>query len=459
MLPGKSTSRSVELTVLAGFLLLLGFLFFNAAPEQLLQTVTMRSPKAPASKEEAPSKQSEEKAEAKPPAVPALDDFGLEKSAFRVEQQRVRKHQTFADMLTDEGVSYQRAVKLAEAARPTFDVRDLRTGRPYRVYRRGGAVQHVVYEQSPVRFVDFRLSDSLTVRSGERPITTVERTASGTIEHSLYEALDGAGADPSLASALSKVFAWEVDFYRVQPGDGFKVIYEEKQVDGNTIGTGRIVGARFDHRDTTYYGLYFKRGDQEGYFDEKAGSLEKALLQAPVEFAHISSGFQKRRYHPVLHEWRAHKGTDYAADAGTPVYSVGDGRVIRARYGKYNGYNVKIRHNKTYTTQYLHFSKFAEGIEPGARVKQEQVIGYVGSTGLATGPHVHYILYKNGQEVDPYDQELPSAEPVKPENRAAYARLKRRLLPRLRSGGQEAPSYASAAPSTTPRAPTSGPGR
>ena len=435
----KRLPKYTELLALVLFLTLLGYLFLTAAPEHVLQAVSMRTaPQKGLSKKAAPAPKKEASLSEKPsasqqPAPAPQDDFDFAKGAFRIEKGRVAPHQTFADLLTGEGVSYVRAVKLARKARPVFNVRQMQANKRYRVYRQGGSAQHLVYQRDPVRYVAFGLGDSLTVREGKRPVTTVERTVTGTIQNSLYEALDRSGADPALAFRLSKVYAWQIDFYRLRPGDRFRVIYEQKRVAGHPIGVGRIVGARFDHRGDPYYGLYF---DQEGeYFDEEGDNLRKALLQAPLEFARISSRYQKRRYHPVLKEWRSHKGTDYAAAPGTPVYSVGDGRVTRARHGRYNGKNVKIRHNDTYTTQYLHFSKIAEGIEPGARVEQEQVIGYVGSTGLATGPHVHYMLYKNGRSVDPYDQELPSAPPVPDSLRAEYAQLKQRLLPELRPAG------------------------
>jgi murein DD-endopeptidase MepM/ murein hydrolase activator NlpD len=440
MSSGNRLLKYTEPAALVLFLGVLGYLFFTTAPEKALQAISM-SPAATSETKGAPVGDPSTKAEAATPTVaparPARDDFGRRASAFRVETGRVEEHQTFADLLTEEaGVAYAKAVTLAEKARPTFDVRALQAGKRYRLYREpdGGTARHLVYQRGPVRYVSFALGDSLAVREGRRPVTTVRRTASGTIERSLYEAIDQTGADPSLAQALAKVYAWQIDFFRLRPGDRFRVVYEEKRVGGEAIGVGRILGARFDHRSTPYYGIYLE--EENEYFDEDGNSLRKSLLQAPIEFARISSDFQKRRYHPVLEEYRAHNGTDYAAEPGTPVYAVGDGRVTRARQGKYNGKNVKIRHNDTYTTQYLHFRKIADGIEPGERVQQKQVIGYVGETGLATGPHCHYILYKNGEPVDPYEQTLPSAPPVADSLRATYDRVKARLLPKLRPSSE-----------------------
>ena len=426
--------KYTEPAALVLFLGVLGYLFFTTAPQRVLQAVSVPTAAPETEEAAAPGEDgaTEATAASKTPEPAARDDFGRRKDAFRVEKGRVEKHQTFADLLTEEaGVAYATAVELAEKARPTFDVRALQAGKRYRLYRRpDGTARHLVYQRGPVRYVSFALAGSLAVRKGRRPVRTVRRTASGTVEASLYEAIDRAGAPLALAQAMAKVYAWQIDFFRLRPGDGFRVIYEEKRVAGKTIGVGRILGARFDHRGDPYYGIYFE--EEKEYFNEAGESLRKSLLQAPIEFAQVSSGFQERRYHPVLEEYRAHNGTDYAAETGTPVYSVGDGRVVSAENEKYNGKNVKIRHNDTYTTQYLHFSKIADGIEPGTRVQQKQVIGYVGETGLATGPHCHYILYKNGEPVDHTEQTLPSAPPVADSLRAEYNRVKARVLPKLR---------------------------
>jgi murein DD-endopeptidase MepM/ murein hydrolase activator NlpD len=426
----ERTPRYAELSALALFLALLGYLVLTTAPEQALQTATVRS----GAPERAPVEETVSSPDATPspaprPQPPARDDFRFAKAPFAVEQGRIEQGQTFADLLTDAGVDYPTVLTLVEKARPDFDVRRLQAGKRYRIYRRDGEARYFVYQRGPVRYVALGLDDSLVVREGKRPITTTRRTASGVVQHSLYEALGRADAHPELALALSEVYAWQIDFYRLRPGDAFDVIYDEERVGGRSVGIDRVVGVRFEHRGDSYYGLNF----DEEYFDEKGRSLRKSLLLTPLKFARVSSHYQKSRYHPVLKKWRAHLGTDYAAAPGTPVYAVGDGRITRAKYGKYNGNNVKVRHNDTYTTQYLHFSKIADGIEPGARVKQKQVIGYVGETGLATGPHCHYILYKNGEPVNPYKQTLPSAPPVADSLRADYDRLKAQLLPQLRS--------------------------
>jgi len=438
----KNAIPYVELLGLAFFLAVLGYLFFTTTPKKALQLATVRSglTETPEEKEKTTDREafaapfSTQPSPARnviaPGERPARDDFGFARGAFQVKKGRVRSAQTFADLLTGAGVPYTQVVKLAEKARSTFDVSALQAGKRYRLYRDGTGVRHLVYQRGPERYVAFGLGDSLTVRTGRRPVTTVRRTARGTIEHSLYEALARADADPELALRLSEVYAWQIDFFRLRSGDRFRVVYEQKRVGGEDVGVGRIIGARFDHRGDSYYGLYFPPEDE--YFDETGESLRKSLLQTPLKFARISSRFQKKRFHPVQKRWKAHRGTDYAAETGTPVYSVGDGRVVEAGYTRGNGNWVKIRHNDTYTTGYLHFSEIAEGIEPGVRVEQKEVIGYVGETGLATGPHVHYCFWKNGTLVDPYDQEMPSAPPVPDSLRTQYDQLKGELLPKLR---------------------------
>ena len=219
---------------------------------------------------------------------------------------------------------------------------------------------------------------------------------------------------------LSEVFAWQIDFFRIQRGDRFRVVYEERTVDGTTIGPGDIVAAYFVHRGRTYYAYRFDDGEGSEYFDENGQSLRRELLKAPLRFSRISSRFTNRRFHPVLKRYRPHHGTDYAAPTGTPVLSVGDGTVQFAAYKGYNGNYVKIRHNATYTTGYLHLSRIADGLRPGATVKQGDTIGYVGSTGLSTGPHLDYRFWKNGTAIDPYSVELPPARPVAPQHMTAF---------------------------------------
>lgn len=370
------------------------------------------------------------------PAV-ERDEFGVIQASFDVVDRRVARNETFAEILTSQNVSYSDVVELVHSARPLFDVRSMQAGRPLRVYRDSlETAQIVVYQKDPINYVVFDLSaDSARIYEGERSVQIRQRRLSGVINNSLYQTLDETGVSgrlvPTLATELSEVFAWQLDFYRIQKGDEFSLVYEERSIDGEPIGIERIVAARFQHMEADFYGFQFNLGEHTGFFDEEGNSLRKALLKAPLKYKRISSRYTKRRFHPVQKRYKAHLGTDYAADPGTPIRSVGDGVVLEAKYQRYNGNYVKIRHNGTYTTGYLHMSKIAKGMRPGARVKQGDVIGYVGSTGLATGPHVCYRFWKNGVQVDPLKEEIPPAHPVDPAYEELFFGLRDSLMPLL----------------------------
>ena len=369
-----------------------------------------------------------------PEPVAAVDEFGIEAGRFRTVEHRIRRNETFTDLLTPHQVAYPTIVRAAESARPVFDVRRLRAGKRVRLYLSDDSLQtarYFVYEQDPIHYVVFDLRDSLRVYARERPVRVVEREVAGEITSSLYNALTDQNIDPALAVELSEVFAWQIDFYRIQKGDGFKVIFEERLVDDEPIGIGAVRAARFHHAGRDYLAFRFDQDGKTDYFDEEGNSLRKAFLMSPVKFARISSRFSRSRFHPVQKRYKAHLGPDYAAPRGTPIRATGDGVVVEARYRKYNGNYVKIRHNGTYTTGYLHMSKIAKGIRPGAQVRQGDVIGYVGSTGLATGPHVCYRFWKNGSQVNHLREDFPSSGPVKAENREAFLAVRDALLPRL----------------------------
>ena len=370
----------------------------------------------------------------------AADAFGIARTKFTVKEHRVRRNETFADLLLEEGVSYKQIVDLAREARDVFDVRDIQAGKSYRIYRNPWLerARYLVYRPDAVRYVVFDVRHPEKSRVGKRPVSVAWKTAGGTITSSLYETLVGSGARPELALRLSEVFAWQIDFFRIQRGDEFRVVYEERSVDGTKVGPGDVVAAYFRHKGETYYAFRFDEGDGSEYFDENGGSLRRELLKAPLRYSRISSRYTNRRFHPVLKRYRPHHGTDYAAPTGTPVHSVGDGTVLYAAYKGYNGNYVKVRHNATYTTGYLHLSRIAKGIRPGTKVKQGETIGYVGSTGLSTGPHLDYRFWKNGAPIDPYSVELPPARPVSPQNLPVYHRNVQALMRYLQVGPVEA---------------------
>jgi len=375
------------------------------------------------------------------PITIVYDAFGIEEDAFERSTHRIRRGETFADILTRYEVPYADVLALAEAARDVFNVRRLQAGRPLHIYRDSTGARVFVYQPDPVRYVVFDLREPVRVYTGRRAVERVLRTAQGVIESSLYETLQAADADPELAIRLSEIFAWQIDFYRIQRGDRFVALYEETLIDGEPVGIERVLAARFQHMGEDFYAFRFEHDGGVDYYDEAGRNLRKAFLKAPLRYSRITSRYSLRRFHPVQKRYKPHLGTDYAAPAGTPVYATGDGVVIEAGYTRYNGYYVKIRHNAVYTTGYLHFSRIAKGIRPGVRVRQGQVIGYVGSTGLATGPHVCYRFWKNGRQVDPLREQLPPGEPVPDSLRDAFFALRDRLMPRLLF---EPPAYAEA---------------
>jgi murein DD-endopeptidase MepM/ murein hydrolase activator NlpD len=260
----------------------------------------------------------------------------------------------------------------------------------------------------------------------------VEKTISGVVTSSLSETIEKLNISHELTNKFVDIFGWQVDFQRLQKGDRFKLIYEENQVEKKPISIGKISGIYFEHFDKGYYAFPYDQGEGQDYFDAEGKSLRKALLKYPIEFTRISSRYNLNRFHPVAKVFRAHLGTDFAAPQGTPIRSVGEGTVEDAKYTANNGNYVKIRHNSTYTTAYLHMSKIASGVVAGTRVKQGQTIGYVGSTGLATGPHLCYRFWRNGVQIDALRVELPPSKPVKAEHLSTFEKVKERYTNRLK---------------------------
>ncbi len=360
----------------------------------------------------------------------ALDKFGIENDRFDAVDGRIKRNQTFSDLLKQIGIEYPVINELVNESEDKFDLRNWQAGKRYTLYSSGDTHRFLVYEHNSVDFVVFDLVEATVVRNS-RPITITRKFARGSINGSLYQTLLDQQVDPTLAYELSEVFAWQVDFYRIQPGDEFEVIYDERRVGSRSIGVGRIHAARFTHMKDAYLAFHFDKEGDIAYFDEEGNSLQKAFLKAPVKYSRISSRYTGRRFHPVLKTYRAHLGTDYAAATGTEIRATGDGVIEVAGYTKYNGNWVKIRHNGTYSTGYLHMSRLAKGIRPGVHVRQGDLIGYVGSTGLARGSHVCYRFWKNGKQVDPSREKFPSAHPVSDENMDYFAEMRDQYIQEL----------------------------
>lgn len=346
-------------------------------------------------------------------------EYGIVVDSLKVIRGTIRRNQFLGDILSDFGVDYSIVDQLSRLARPVFDVRNIRAGNSYAMITTNDLLKEVlyfIYEENPISYVVFSFDDSLHVYRESKPVTTLMSSTSGVIESSLWNAMINNGDDPQLAVELSDVFAWTVDFFGLQKGDSYKAYFEEMIVDGARVGTGKIQAAYMHHGEKDYYAFLFPQGDKKPeYFDEKGQSLRREFLKAPLNFRRISSHFSHSRYHPVLKIRRPHLGVDYAADHGTPVVTIGNGTVIAKGWDPKGGGNyIKIRHNSVYTTVYMHLSKFAKGLQKGSHVSQGEVIGYVGSTGLATGPHLDFRVFKNGTAIDPLRMESPPAEPVSP---------------------------------------------
>ena len=349
------------------------------------------------------------------------EDFGIVSENFTVHQDKIYSKQFLSDILRKCNADEHQITQVAKQAKGVFDLTQLRAGNTYYVLCDSiQQIQYFIYEDTPTDYVVFDLQDSTNVYTCEKKTESRLFTTSGIITTNLYSTLAANEVNPALAIQLSEVFAWSIDFFNIHKNDHFKAIYEEKYVDGKSAGLGELKAAYFSHAGQEYYAFLFEKDTISNYFDEEGHSVKKAFLKAPLKFSRISSRYSGRRYHPVLRRYKSHLGTDYAASRGTPVRAVGDGTVVAARYHRANGRYVKIKHNSVYSTQYLHFSRFGKGIKKGVRVKQGQVIGYVGSTGLATGPHLCFRFWKNGKQIDHFKEKMPPAEPIPAEYASVY---------------------------------------
>ena len=341
--------------------------------------------------------------------------YGIVVDSMLIYHGKVKRNEFLSDILLRYNVDYAKIDILAKRSKKVFDVRKIRRGFNYSVLCTNDSLKKVlyfVYESSPVDYVVFDLGDSVHVHTGKKDIERRIATTSGIIESSLWNSMVGNGTNPNLANDLSEIFAWTIDFFDIKKGDYYKVIYEDLYVEDDNIGIGKIIGALFHHIDKNYYSFYFIQDSVGDYFDDEAGSMRRTFLKAPLRFKRISSGYSLSRMHPILKYRRPHRGIDYAAAYGTPVLTVGDGIVTRVRWTRQGGRTVNIKHNGTYSTAYMHLSAYGKGIKKGAQVKQGDVIGYVGKSGLATGPHLDFRFYRNGKAINPLKVKSPPANPV-----------------------------------------------
>ncbi len=355
--------------------------------------------------------------------IPPVLEYGIPIDSFTVEKVTITRDQTLGKILNARNLSNAQIYELETKAAGVIDLRKIKAGNFLKFFTTSDTLQriaHMVYEVTPVEYVVFSFGDSIRVVKNQKDVVSIRKKAKGTITTSLWETMVKDSLPPSLVLDLSDIYAWTIDFFALQKGDGFEVIYDELYIDKKSVGVGKIYGARFTHRNEPYLAVSYAQDSINEYWDEVGNNLRKAFLKAPLKFSRISSRFSRSRFHPVLRIYRPHTGVDYAAPTGTPVMSIGDGTVIGRAYSGGGGNGVKIRHNASYSTGYLHLSAYGKGIHVGARVKQGQIIGYVGQTGYATGPHLDFRVWKNGTAVNPLLVKAPPVEPMKKENMAAY---------------------------------------
>jgi murein DD-endopeptidase MepM/ murein hydrolase activator NlpD len=365
-----------------------------------------------------------------------LTKYGIPVDSLIMFDGVVLPRETLSNILTRYKVSLSTIDLLARRSQGIFDLRRIRAGNNFSVLCQNDSAQTVkyfIYEENPTSFVVFDLGDSVHVYTGAKEIERRIKETSGLIESSLWNAMVAQGNNPQLALELSDIYAWTIDFFGIQRGDNFRAIYEQLYVEGQPIGIGKILASHFQNRGNDYYAFYFVQDSVGDFFDEQANSLRKTFLKAPLRYSRISSHFSNRRLHPVHRVYRPHHGVDYAAPAGTPVMAVGDGIVTIARYRGANGNMVEIKHNHVNKTQYLHLSRYGKGIREGVRVTQGQVIGYVGSTGTSTGPHLDYRFYEHGKPINPLTVKSPPAEPIQEAYKESYLATADSLLNRLKA--------------------------
>jgi len=345
--------------------------------------------------------------------------LGFCTDSFDLVSGTLRRGEIFTALMTRLGLSSKEAWDLSQAADSVFDMRHMREGNTWEAYYDADTseirgLQYLVYYSDKVHLTVFRTTPPYDVWKVEKDIQSEERFADVTINSSLWNDMIAAGASPSLIVDLAEIYAWTVDFFGLQKGDRFRVLYEDRLVDGERIGSGDVLYALFERDTLQLPAIRFDARDTSNtniWWNERGESMKKAFLKAPLKFTRISSGFSYARRHPVHGDVRPHTAVDYAAPTGTPVMALGDGTIISKGWAGGGGNTVKIRHNSVYTTSYMHLSRYAD-IKVGDRVTQGQVIGYVGMTGTATGPHLDFRVWENGTPINPLTLDSPSAEPL-----------------------------------------------
>ena len=346
-----------------------------------------------------------------------IKEFGFTLNNFNVKKDTIESGDSFGLILEKNNLFYPKIYNIVQETKKVFDIRKINVGRPYTILSSKDSLNQplvFIYQPNAVDYLVVSLGDSLWAEKKQKEIKLKEFEAMGSIKSSLAETMQELNLSPLLTNELSEIYAWSIDFFRLEKGDNFKIQYTSRYVDDSIyIGLNRIHNAFFEHRGKPFYAIEFETDSIRGmfeYFDDKGKNLRRAFLLSPVQFSRISSRYNLRRKIAYYGRVRPHYGTDFAAPVGTPIRSTADGRVVKSGYTKGNGYYVTVSHNATYSTQYLHMKK--RGLKVGTYVKQGDKIGEVGMTGFTSGPHVCYRFWKNGRQVDPLKQKLPEAKPI-----------------------------------------------
>lgn len=371
------------------------------------------------------------------PEIPVKLFYGFNLNEFSVEKNIIKRGDTFGKILLNNNISAKNIHNITQNSKKIFNPSELKIGDNYMLVfdkKKPDTLAYLIYEPSVNKYITFNLVDSLNAKETLRKVTFTEKTGGGIIQNNLIQDMIDAGIKFGVAHSFSQIFDYTIDFFQLQKGDKFKIIFEEKYVDDSIYaGVSKIKAAYFEHKNKPFYAFHFHKdgkNSRHSFYDENGNTMKKMFLKAPLDIFRITSKFGKRR-HPILHKMKVHFGTDYAAPHGTPIRATANGTVIQTGYTSGNGNFVKIRHNRTYETQYLHMSKIL--VKKGAYVSQGDIIGKVGSTGLATGPHVCYRFWKNGVQVDPLNEVMPQADPIDPSLKADFLSLSTPLKQQLDS--------------------------
>lgn len=366
--------------------------------------------------------------------------YGIEYEKYDIRKDEVKSGQTLSHIMSALGVSPAMIDRADRTSRPLFDMRSMRAGHAYTAFMEqdstGTRLRHFVYEKNPVDYIVLSfVADSVTVRQESKDVQIVRRRETARIDkehNSLWMATVAAGMPASIPCEMEDIFGWSVDFFGLQEGDEFTVIFDERWIDTVRVGTGMVWGAQFKHNDRTFNAIPFKQDGRLAYWDEQGNSLRRQFLKAPLKYTRISSRFNPSRLHPIYKVRRPHLGVDYAAPSGTEVVAIADGTVTEKRWDRKGGGNIlKIKHANGYISGYLHLRGYVKGIGVGTQVSQGQPIAYVGSTGASTGPHLDFRIWKNGTPIDPLKIPSDPVEPIKESNRPAFEEIKARIMAEL----------------------------